>query len=273
MPALNNKNAKSFSRDTTRISLSGNSALTAEEQNVGSISIIDLKKSMAQILDEKMKILPTKEDIEYIKQHVHNIASQVIELKSENQHLKKEILKLKNDRDLDNKKISLIEEQLKRRNDKTTAINEEVETFLKKTLKMSGPILLKSTRKISTYKGKMTVVAEMDSSNAVEDVLKRSKMLAKTQFYMERDLSTEKQQQKKVMMLLRRNLLNKFKNHKVSVLNEKLRVADKWFKWDKNYNLVCGSLDGKKVQATMYNSGVENIELNYYTLLSEINNK
>lgn len=271
------------SSTTTESKLCDNSVVLPE-QNVGNIGLNDLMASVAIVLekalDDKMKNLTTKEDMEFIKNQFHNITSQVDALKLENQYLKEEFLKLKTEREFEIQKLYQIEDQLKQRNiiirgltDKVSGINEEVENFLKNKLKMADPILLKSTRKVSAYEGKMTVIAEMDSSYAVEKVLRRGKMLAKTRIYIERDLNTEKQRQKKVMMQLKKDLLSMDRTHRVQVLNERLRIANKLFIWDKNSNLRCGSQDGKIVLETLYQNYALNIDLDFNNIWSKINNK
>lgn len=258
-------------------------AVLPEGQNVGSMAINDLMLKMSvtfeNTLDEKMKNLPTKDDIEFIKIQINDLVTQVDILKTENQCLKDEVSNLKMDKMVNNQRISLIEEQLKRRNiilrglsDNTKAINEEVNKLFREKLKMADPIL-KSTKKIHSHKGKITVVAELESSEAVEEVLKRSKMLANTQIYLDRDLCTEKQQQKRVMIQLKRELVKLRNTHKVSVRDYKLKIGDKWFMWDKHYNLKSGSEDGNKVLKKLYKNDITNIELNYDKILSKINSQ
>lgn len=247
-------------------------------QNVGAMSAVSLKAMFSALLEEKMENLATKEDIEVIKTQMQNVTIQVEELKMENQHLKDTINIMQIERKNDNIRLEMIENQFRKKNlifkgieAKNTSLSEAVKNICKNNLKVNRSYIVKSVKKLTSYKGKLAVIAEMESADVVEDLLKRSKLLKGTTLYLEKDLSKAKQQHKKVMIELKKDLVAVDKAHRVSVINEKLKVEDKWFFWDANNNLKCGALNGGAVLEKYYKNVT--LDLDYNRILAKVNKK
>lgn len=261
--------------DTDKMQCSG--------QSVGNVSVADLMRtlssSMSELFDDKMKNLLTKYDLEEISHHMRELFTQIEELKSENQALKNEIQKMKTNHLKDNSRFEHVEEKLRRKNvifqgvkeQKSKSLNEIVKTICNKNLKMNHPVAIISTRKLCDFKGNLTILAEMESEQCVREVLKRSKLLKGTSIYVDRDLSKEKQQQRKAMITLKKEILSKNKSLKVSVINEKLKVAKHWFTWNDKKELTCGNQNAKLVLQNLYKNVI--LDLDYNNLLSKSNRK
>lgn len=248
-------------------------------QLVGNMSVADLMRtwssSMSVIFDDKMKNLPTKFDFEEISNHMRELFTQIEALKTENQTLKNEILKIKTEHVNEKRRYEQLEEKLRRKyvifkgvkEQKSKTLNEIVKTICSTNLKMSHPVAVVSTRKLSAFKGNVTILAEMESEHIVDEVLKRSKLLKGTTIYVDRDLSKGKQQQRKAMISLKKEILSKDKTLKVSVINEKLKVDKQWFMWNEKKELVCGNQNAKLVLNNLYKNVI--LELDYLKLLSK----
>lgn len=129
-------------------------------------------------------------------------------------------------------------------------------------MKISQEIRLLSTRKLYEMHGKIGVVAEFTSGDEVKAIFKNTKNLAGSKIIVERDLTTEKQQDKRVMLQLKKCIME--------VSNEKMKIGAKWFLRNRNKNLVCGNQDVNFVLENLYGSGIKSVNLNYNDILSNL---
>ncbi|KAL5289625.1 hypothetical protein ACFFRR_009593 [Megaselia abdita] len=114
---------------------------------------------------------------------------------------------------------------------------------------------VRSMRNIFDRNNKMGLIAELNS------VLKRASRLAKTKISVEKDLNSEKQIQKKVMLQLKKDVLQADISQRVTVRDERMKIADKWFYWNLRKEFTCGR---DRLRA---------INFNYYDILSYLNNR
>lgn len=220
-----------------------------------------------------------KETNDDIRATLGQVASDVSDLKTDTQELKEKIQFLEKEREKDKKHINQLEEQLKRKNllfkglEAEKSLGNAVMSLCLQKLKISQPMEIVSTRKIYEKDGKMGVVAEFRSEDMIAEVFKNTKKLAGTSISIEADLNEEKREQKRVLLLLRKQLLSVSKTHKISVRNNKLRVGEKWFYWNKDLQLMYNQQNAGDVLKTLYNSGLEHINFKYNDLLEKINSK
>lgn len=246
---------------------------------VGNMPIADLINKWSVILDEKMKKLPSKDDFEEIKTHMNDLLKQVEDLKVENQTLKDEIKKIKADKLNESKRLELVEEQQRRKNiifngvklQKRKSLNDVITNICSTKLKLGNSPVVNSTRKLREHNGTCTVLAEMVSANIADEALRRRKLLRGSSIYMDRDLNMKKQQQKNVMITLKKDILSKDKTHRVSVVNEKLKIGNQYFSWNDRNILVCGNQNGHSVINNIYKN--IKLEVDYNKLLSKLSNK
>ena len=82
---------------------------------VGNMSTNDLLSAMSALLDEKLKNLPTKNDFLEVKNSIDDIKNEVNRLTNENQALKDEVQHLMEVREIDNRRINQMEENMGRK--------------------------------------------------------------------------------------------------------------------------------------------------------------
>lgn len=233
---------------------------------IGELSVKDLKEIIKDSNDDMRCMLAT-------------VTKDVGIIKNETQMLKEEIKKMKEERERDQQKLYQVEDQLKKRNlifkgvGSQNSLGDAVRKVCKDELKMRCEVEIISTRKLFESNGKMAVVAEFRSEQMVVDVLKHTKNLAGSMISIEYDLNSNRQQKKKVMLELKKNILAFSKKHKVSVRNDKLRVADKWFSWSKDHKLVCGKDAAGDIFKTLYDDLLESIKFDYEFLVNKVNSK
>lgn len=200
------------------------------------------------------------------------VKEDVKELKEENVKLKQQLQEVQTTQEMDRKRISILEEQVKNKNlilkglQASTSITEEVKKIVCETLQLPS-IAIKATKKLFENRGKMTVLVEMDSAKSVEDVLRQSKKLRGTSVYVEKDLNAEKQEEKRVMLQLKREIMAVEKTHRINVTGERIKIGTKWFRWDKQRILMCGNQNAAIVLKTMYVENYEKLNFEYATLL------
>lgn len=149
---------------------------------------------------------------------------------------------------------------------------DEVAKVCKNNLNLHSTTI-KSTRKIFERNGKMTVLAEFDSLQSVQEVLQETRKLKGTSIYIEKDLSVERQQDKKVMLQLRRLIRAASTKHTVKVVSDKIKVGSCWMRWNKDKKLVSGNQEAEFVFEKMYGNILSNININYNVLLENSKSK
>lgn len=256
-PAPSNPN-KRFIADTSPTANDGHVTGTTK---VKDIDVDDLKMLMREVNQEVLeKLTILSVDVEGIK--------------VENSLLKKEIEILKSDKDMDRKRINQLEEQLKSKNLIFKGLNSKSSATAAVSKICFGKLKLPKTAKIIYTKklferdGKMAVLAEMDSVESVQNALKNAKNLAGSSIYVEKDLNADRQKDKRVMLQLKKEILAVSNMHKVIVISEKIRVKDKWLRWNKENKLVCGQQEAWKTLKELY-VNYEKICLDYNELLEK----
>lgn len=248
------------------------------ENKCGNMDINDLVKLIKDTintnLDERLKDLSTKSDLDDVKSE---ISSEVNALRMENKHLKEEMAKMKKENEENKKDIKWLENQVKTNKLFIKGLYSakepftEVRNFFKDKLQIEPNI--QAVRKIFDKNEKMSVVVEFESSQSVEEVLKNTRKLAGSSISVERDLIPRKQQDKKAFLILKKRILAVSKEHKVLVRDDKLKIKDKWFKWNNANELVTGNSDGENVLITIYGEVIKSISCKYDDIMQNLNQK
>lgn len=250
---------------------------------VGNIEVNELmimmQKSMEAVMDEKIKTLCTKTDVEDLKQHITDIDIKVESLKNENLKLKEEINQLKLEREKDQQQIRRLVDHGRRKNvifrglvKEGTPINS-VQNICKNVLKLPN-VLVTTARVIHTASNsKISVVAEMQNQEMAELILKNTVKLAGSTVKIERDLNENQQVDRKVMMQLKTDILLKSKTHRVMVKNSSIKIGTQWMSWNSNKILVSGDKKAADILKELYGEIIEDVSLNYHQLLQKSNQK
>lgn len=150
---------------------------------------------------------------------------------------------------------------------------EEVGKVCIEKLELPTASIVKSTRKLFERDGKMTVLAEFDSSRSVQHVLQNARKLAGSKIYIEKDLNLERQHDKKVMLQLKKEIKAHSSAHRIAVVNDKLVIAKNWFRWNKDKKLVCGQQDAETILSNLYTNCFSKICLDYNLLFKKFVSK
>ncbi|XP_059218578.1 uncharacterized protein LOC131995966 [Stomoxys calcitrans] len=228
-------------------------------------------------LDEKLKTLSTKADIAEVKMEIGAINSELNHLRLENQQLKTELIKVKRECEETKKDMIWMQEQI--RSNKVlirglNASNEpaaEINNLFTNKLQISP--VIKYARKIFERNGKMNVVVEFNSHQGVDDVFRNVRKLIGSNIYIERDLIPTKRQIKKASLLLKYKIMAISKQHRIIVQENKLKIKDTWFHWDREHKLMAGKNDAKHELLKLYGDCMEQFDTDYETLLTELNSK
>lgn len=232
----------------------------SKNRKVGELDVDDYKMIMREINKE-------------VLEKVSKVSDDVETLKEQNIWLKGEVECLKAEKEMDRKRIMHLEEQLKSKNLLFKGLNvnksliDEVTNVCKNNLNLHTTAI-KSTRKIFERNGKMTVLAEFDSLQSVQEVLQETRKLKGTSIYIEKDLSVERQQDKKVMLQLRREIRAASTKYSIKVVSDKIKIGSCWMRWNKDKKLVSGDQEAEDVFKKLYGNLLSNINISYNVLLN-----
>lgn len=119
----------------------------------------------------------------------------------------------------------------------------------------------------------MAVLVEMENGTQITEIFKNIRNLSGSAIGVERDLNKERQVDKKALLQVKKTLWNNNQSHRISIRNDRMRIGDKWFSWNKDKNLVCGSSNGMVELQNLYGNNLGNISFNYKSIVDNINQK
>lgn len=233
---------------------------STERRKVGELYVDDLRQIIKDSNREVLEKLST-------------LSGNVEDLKEQNNLLKQEVEHLKVDKDVDRRRINQLEEQIKSKNlilkglNAKSSVNGVVNKICFDKLKLPKSVKIIYTKKLYERDEKMAVLVELDSSQSVQNALQNAKKLAGTSIYLERDLTPEKQKDKKVMLQLKKDIVAASKSHRIAVINDRIRINDKWFRWNKEKQLFCGQEEADGTFKDLYPDVFDKINFNYNALL------
>lgn len=251
---------------------------TTGNELIVTVPVADLRKMMEDIMEDKLKNVSTKSDIEGIKLQIDDVNSKFEEIQKENEILKEEINQLKIDRQKDHQQIQRILNQGRRKNVIFKGImnkgspRKSVEEVCKRVMKLPN-VQINSARVLFTNNDKISVIAEMGTDGMAEQIFKNLKLLAGSRIKVERDLTEERQLDRKILMALRSEILEADKTHSVFVKNDSIKIGVHWMKWNKSQELMCGEKKAEDVLTELYGEKVKSLTLSYKSLLEKITQK
>lgn len=243
---------------------------------VGNMDVSDLmelmKTTMNGLLEEKLANLPTKQDIEEVKDGVLAAKAEIAQLKAENQMLKDEISTLRVKMQEGEDSLRWLEHQISNSRLIFKGISNikpplnAVMQICTERLNISPTIT--SARTIFERNGTQTVIADFGNESNAMEVLRNTRNLAGTSISIDRDLNPRRQKNKVAMLMVRKEILNESKKFKIIVREDRMKINTKWFTWDSRSNLMCGrekaesvlkSLYGEDIRTTCFNNIFEKI--------------
>lgn len=234
-----------------------------------------IQDSIAPLLDDKLKHVATKTDVEQITVQIAGLSAQVNALTEENQALKERVKSLETDKERDHQELMRMVDQTKRKNlifkglEKQTSAKEAVKSVCKDILGIQH-INVRFARIIFERNGKMGVIAELATDENADDVLKNTKKLAGSSISVEKDLSADRQRNKKVMLQLRKDIMAIDQTHKVLVRNDKMKIGNNWFIWNSNKELLSGHEKGESVIKSLYGDKLNSLVLVYNEIIKKL---
>lgn len=256
--------------------------MSSGESNVlaGNMQLTDIiniiQGSITSVLDEKLKNLSTKDDVVEIKQTMQDCCSQIGNLRMENEALREEVNTLKAERKKDHQDLMRLVERSKSKNvvfrgiSNDGSLKEKIQELCTKKLEIPD-INLKNVRKLYETDAKVCGVAEFLTEEMAVNVLKNSKKLAGTSIFVDKDLCEEKQQNKKVMLKLKKHLKTLDSNQKIIVRDDKMRVNNEWFYWNNDKILMNGNRNGKETLENIFKDKIIVKNICYNHLLNQKN--
>lgn len=243
--------------------------MTIDNRKVSELVVDDLKTIIKEVTNALLSELRTE---------VTTLTTEVAELREENKQMCKQMEAIKLESEVRFKEIVRMEDQIKRKNiiikglPSSSLPKESVQNLCLTTLNIIPQnINIRSVKKMFDRNNKMGVIAELNSEEEVYEILRNTKKLSGSQISIEKDLNSVKQEQKKVMLQLKKDIFQEEKSQRLTVRDERLRIGDKWFYWNQNKELTCGSLNGITTMEQIYGKSLTNIDFKYSNLLAKVN--
>lgn len=241
-----------------------------DDRKVGDMSVDDLKAVIEEV---------SKKIVKDIFEQVQLLTTDVAKLRNDNTELKKELRLLKEESDLRRRNMLAVEDQLKRKNvivkglPSNSSPKEEFRKLCSQTLNLNDhAVTIRSVKKIYDRNNKMGLIAELNSEEEVYEIFRKTNKLAGTQISIEKDLNSEKQVQKKVMLQLKKDILQADRSQRVMVRDERMKIAEKWFYWNYDKQFTSGQTNGIPVVEQIYGNVRLNVSFNYLDILSKLYN-
>lgn len=102
-------------------------------------------------------------------------------------------------------------------------------------------------------------------------ILNNYRNLAGTRVSIERDISNARKEDKRVMLLLKKDIQAKDTSQHLLVRDDRLRVGTKWFQWNADKELTCGQQSGADALTGIYGNCIRNLDLSYYNFYNRLN--
>lgn len=209
---------------------------------------------------------------------VDKLTEKVNKLIDENSGLKKDIEEVKVQRAEDHRRIMHLENQLKRKNlvfkglPTENSWSDAVRKVCESSLREPN-VQVKGARKIYDRNGKMGVIAEFDSEGAVRSILSKTKNLAGSNVSVEKDLNSDRQQDKKALLQLKKEITAVDNTKRIKIRDDAMMIGERTWKWNDNKELMAGRQDGRDSLKDVYGNNILEVvrTLSYSNLLSKTN--
>lgn len=205
------------------------------------------------------------------------INEKLADITGQNASIVEEVKQLRLEKEADRRRISMLENHIKRKNLVFRGIPKEaswsgaVGKICADKLGVAAQV--RSARKIYERGDKMSVIAEFESEEMVERLIRKTGSLAGTTMSIERDLNSERLQDKKVLIQLKNEIVAMDKSYPVKVRDDKMKIGDKWIKWNAEKELICGPQKGMEIFNQLYGARLRQLNIDYTVILNKVNNK
>lgn len=237
---------------------------------VTNLSVGDLRDLMTEI---------NRESLKEVHEKLNTVWNAMNVISEENKELKARIEIMSQEAERSRRHMLKLEDQVKRKNlifkgvpSAETNLAQVANRVIKENLKVNTPVHVKSTKKIFDRNGSMGIVVELDDEEQVTEILRNTKNLAGTRISVEKDLNQERQEDKKAMLKMRRNILGIDNSRRVQVRDDRLKIENTTLTWNREKELVNGQEKGSAALERIYGKDkIQSLDLRYYNLLSNRN--
>lgn len=259
-------------RKNIELSPIGNSSVTNRQKALkmdDSVTVVNLTVGALKVIISDT----VKENNKDLHDEVKLMTEKMNKLIEENLLLKANIAKISEEAEKNKRNLLMLEDNVKRRNlifkgiPSNDAPFEAVSKVIKDQLKVTTPIHVKATKKIFDRNGSMGVIAELDGEQEVRDILRNTRNLAGSRISIEKDLNHDRQECRKAMVQLRRNILEVDNTHRVQLRDDKLRIEGSTFHWNRDHQFMSGQENGQRTLNRIYGNNINNIEINFENLV------
>lgn len=132
-------------------------------------------------------------------------------------------------------------------------------------------IQIASARTIFERNGKVGVAVEFQTEENVFSIFRNVKKIANTTITIERNLTSDKQLDKRVLLKLKKDLRNADREIKVLVRDDRIKIGDQWLSWNDQKELMCGNRSAKEVLQALYGDKLNLINFSYHDIISTFN--
>lgn len=233
---------------------------------------------MNNVLDDKLSNLPTKDDFAELKTKMKDLKVEIQQLNEENELLKIELQVLKDEKRKDHRELMRIVDEKKRNNlifkgvEGSRNPKEAVEKICKDRIGVPN-VEIRHAVVLSDRAGKANILAEIVSDTMVASIFKNINKLRGTNIFVERDLNENRQTNKKMMLQLKRDILAIDKRHKITVRDDKMKIGNNWFNWNKENKLTSQGKDAELLIKNLYGGKLNSISFEYNQLFKKISEK
>lgn len=248
-----------------------------ENQNKDKISKMDPNTTVANLSVRDLTSLLreiNRESLEEVHQKLNTVWNTMNQITEENKELKAKIEMMSQEAERSRRHMLMLEDQVKRKNlifkgvPTENNLAQAASRVIKDNLKINTPVHVKSTKKIFDRNGSMGIVVELDDEQQVTEILRNTKNLAGTHISVEKDLNQERQENKKAMLKMRKNILGIDNSRRVQVRDDRLKIESTTLSWNRDKELVNGQEKGSVALEKIYGKQkIQNLDLNYYNLL------
>lgn len=235
------------------------------DQRVSDISVASLKAIIRECNEE-------------ILGNIAKLSEEVGQLKTANDGLVHEMELLKEENNMLKHRLNELETNIKGKNLVIRGLSiqqtnvYEIQKLCREVIRAENCTRIKSTRTLYQRNGMAAVLVQFETESDVEGILKKTENLKGTQIYVERDLNAERRLDKIIMIQLRRKLMDFSKKHQIKVRDDRLKIENRWFKWNLEKKLVCGTFNAINILHELYGEEF-NLNIDYHFLKNELNLK
>lgn len=212
----------------------------------------DLKMFIANLMDEKMGKLATKDDISAIGMQLNNLKVANAELNHKLEEVETRCVLLE-------KRIEMLSTIAKERNiiftiPTSQLMESDVQSKIKNLCStlVDHELQLPSVKKIFEGHGTSKYLLQLNTRDDVSDLLKNSKKLRNTGVFISKDYTKAAQIRRSVLFKYRKCIKFFDKNSKPLIKGFKLEVKDKVFVVNDANLLVCGEKNGETVLQELF---------------------